>query len=195
MMKRVNRIFAVVAVGLFVQSGATANEFNKDSAVQEAKVITKSFAGSLKKELVAAMGDGGPINALEVCNVKAMPISADATSNSDAMVSRVSLKNRNPLNIPNEWQELVLKDFDQRAAAGENVESMASAQVVKLDSGKHQLRFMKALPTGGVCLACHGQQIDASVKSRLNELYPADRATGYSVGEVRGAIVVIKDYE
>jgi len=53
---------------------------------------------------------------------------------------------------------------------------------------------MKAVPTEGVCLACHGQNISPEVQTKLNELYPDDKATGYSLGQVRGAIVVIKDY-
>jgi len=171
-----------------------AQEFDKSAAVDEAKMITKTFAGQLQKELKGAMEAGGPANALDVCNVEAMPITANATEESGAMVSRVSLKNRNPENVPNEWQAAVLEDFDKRAADGESIETMASATVTKLDDGKHQLRFMKALPAGGVCLACHGEAIAPDLQAKLDELYPDDKAVGYTLGQVRGAIVVIKDY-
>ncbi len=140
------------------------------------------------------MQSGGPINALGVCNVEAMPITEQAGENSDALVSRVSLKNRNPNNVPNDWQTPILQDFDKRAANGESVESMASVTVSETEDVK-QLRFMKAMPTGGVCLACHGQQIDSALQAKLDGLYPDDKATGYSLGEVRGAIVVIKNRE
>ena len=69
----------------------------------------------------------------------------------DTDVSRVSLKNRNPGNTPNEWQTFVLQDFDVRAAAGESIDAMASVLFVE-HAGGQQMRFMKAVPTGGASL-------------------------------------------
>ncbi|MEM7257940.1 MAG: DUF3365 domain-containing protein, partial [Pseudomonadota bacterium] len=153
----------------------------------------KAFGAALKTELVAAMQDGGPTAALSVCNVEAMPITSRLGNERNAAVSRASLNNRNPDNVPSEWQKLVLEDFDKRAANGEDIVPMASVSVVD-NNGKKQLRFMKAVPTEGVCLACHGQQIAPDVQASLDNLYPEDKATGYSAGQVRGAIVVVKDY-
>lgn len=171
-----------------------AQEFDKQQAAAEAKQVVQGFAKSLKSELLAAMQKGGPGHALEVCNIEAMPITAQAGAGNNSMVSRVSLKNRNPDNVPNEWQREILEQFDARAADGEDIAPMASVTVADID-GKKQLRFMKAVPTEAPCLACHGQTLSAEVQSKLDELYPEDNATGYSLGEVRGAIVVIKDYE
>ena len=164
----------------------------KKQAVKEAKMITKAFGGALQKELKKAMKAGGPINALNVCNTEAMPITKKAAIDHNALVTRVSLKNRSPDNIPNAWQKLVLEDFDTRAAKGESVKKMGYSKIVEED-GKKTLRFMKALPTGGKCLDCHGTEIDADVQAKLKELYPDDKAIGYEKGQVRGAIVVIKD--
>jgi len=185
-------LLTLVAVGALPM--LHAQEFDKAAAVDEAKMITKMFAGQLQKELKGAMEAGGPVNALGVCNTEAMPITASASNDSGAIVSRVSLKNRNPENVPNDLQAVVLEEFEKRAAEGESVETMASATVTKLDNGKHQLQFMKALPTGGVCLACHGEAIEPDLQAKLDELYPDDKAVGYTLGEVRGAIVVIKEY-
>jgi len=184
----------MLALSLAISSSSLhSQEFDQQKAVAEVKEIVKSFGGALKSELVAAMQKGGPENALNVCNVEAMPITAQAATEHNALVSRVSLKNRNPDNVPNDWQRTVLEDFDARAADGEDVAPMASVSVVDVD-GKKQMRFMKAIPTEGACLACHGQQLSAEVQSRLDSLYPEDKATGYSLGQVRGAIVVVKDY-
>lgn len=68
---------------------------------------------------------------------------------------------------------------------------MGFSEVVEND-GKKQLRFMKALPTGSVCLNCHGSNIKPEVQAKITELYPEDKATGYQEGQVRGAIVVLK---
>ena len=170
----------------------TTNAMEKKAAVGEAKKITKAFGGALKSELKKAMKSGGPINALEVCNTKASPITKKAAEEHNAFITRVSLKNRNPDNVPNDWQRAVLEDFDARAAKGENVKKMGFAKIVEED-GKKQLRFMKALPTGGLCLECHGSNIEPDVQAKLKELYPDDKAIGYEKGQVRGAVVVIKD--
>jgi hypothetical protein len=167
--------------------------FDQQQATAEAKQIAQAFGKSLKSELVAAMKAGGPTNALDVCNVEAMPITAHSGDAHDASVSRISLKNRNPDNVPNDWQRLILEDFDKRAASGEDIATMAAVSVVEAD-GKKQLRFVKAIPTEGACLACHGAKLAAPVQAKINELYPNDRATGYSLGQVRGAIVIEKDY-
>ncbi len=171
-----------------------ANTINKKHGVNEAKKITKTFVKNLKSELKKAMVSGGPLKALEVCNTKAMPITAQVAKDYNVNLSRVSLKNRNPNNAPNTWQKAILKDFDIRAAKGESVKKMAYSEIVKLNN-KKQFRFMKAMPTGAGCLVCHGKNIAPAVKEKLASLYPNDKATGYEKGQVRGAIVIIKDLD
>lgn len=173
-------------------SGANEAMAAKLAAVAEAKAITKAFGGALKGELKAAMKAGGPLQALDVCNKVAMPLTAQVAKEKGAMISRVSLKNRNPANVPNEWQKKVLEDFDARAAKGEDIKSMGFSEVVETD-GKQYLHFMKALPAGNVCLKCHGSNIDAAVQEKITALYPADKAVGYEKGQVRGAIVIVKE--
>ena len=56
--------------------------------------------------------------------------------------------------------------------------------------GEKEFRFMKAIPAGPVCLACHGTELSPEVSQVLAELYPQDRARGYSPGDIRGAFVV-----
>lgn len=166
--------------------------FDKQAEVNKAKKITKAFAGALKGELQKAVAAGGPVNALNVCNEKAIPITDQVAKEQGAQIKRVSLKNRNPDNVPNEWQAKVLQEFDKRAANGEDLAKMAHVEVMEKD-GKKQLHFMKAMPTGKLCLACHGSELSDNVAAKVKELYPEDKATGYSENQVRGAIVVVTD--
>jgi hypothetical protein len=179
------------------QVSSSESPANEQKAVlkaqlESAKKTTKIFGSTLKGELQKAMKAGGPVNALTVCNTKAIPITEKVAKEQGAQLSRVSLKNRNPKNVPNEWQKAVLEDFDARAAKGEDVKAMAFAKMVE-DGGKKQFRFMKALPTGKLCLRCHGSKLAPEVSAKLAELYPEDKATGYKPGQVRGAIVITKD--
>ena len=189
-------LLLVIGFGLFFTAQSFAQneaaKAEKMKAVQEAKKITMAFGGALKKELITAMKAGGPSNALDVCNTQAMPITMQASTDHNAIVSRVSLKNRNPNNVPNEWQKKVLEEFDARSAKGESIKSMAFSKIVE-ENGKKSLHFMKALPTEGACLLCHGKNISKNVQAKLNKLYPDDKAVGYELGQVRGAIVVTKE--
>ena len=164
---------------------------DNDAEIAHAKVAIKQFAGALQNELKTAMQAGGPVAAIGVCNTQAMPITAQVATEHGLQLDRVSLKNRNPENAPNNWQAAVLKDFDRQQAAGKNIAKLTWSETVNTDSGR-EFRFMKAIPTGELCLNCHGSQLTPDVSRVLADLYPEDRATGYGVGEIRGAFVVTK---
>jgi hypothetical protein len=50
--------------------------------------------------------------------------------------------------------------------------------------------YMQAIVTQPLCVACHGTALAPDVASALARLYPSDRATGFAVGDLRGAFVV-----
>lgn len=156
---------------------------------QEAMGIVQEFGGSLKPQLKAAMKAGGPVNAISVCKVQAPAISTHLNNkHKDWDIKRVSLKNRNPNATPDAWEAKVLKEFDKQAASGEDIKTMKFAEIV---DGK--FRMMKAQGVEPVCLHCHGTNIKADVNSKLKELYPHDKATGYQLKQVRGAFSLSKD--
>jgi hypothetical protein len=51
---------------------------------------------------------------------------------------------------------------------------------------------MKALPTQELCLMCHGDCVGSDVATKIKDLYPDDKAVGYQVKQVRGAITIRK---
>jgi hypothetical protein len=159
-----------------------------DTEVAAAEAAIKELAAALQSELKAAMQTGGPVAAIGVCNTQAMPITQKVAAEQGLRLSRVSLNNRNPANLPNEWQTAVLKAFEQKQAEGKDIGSLAWSETVNVD-GKQEFRFMKAIPTNAVCLSCHGTELSPEVSRVLTGLYPADRATGYNEGDIRGAFV------
>jgi hypothetical protein len=162
-----------------------------DAEIARAKAAIKQFAGALQTELKTAMQAGGPVAAIGVCNTQAMPITERVAEQHGMQLSRVSLKNRNPANVPNEWQAAVLENFDRQKEAGKDITKLAWSETVDTADGQ-EFRFMKAIPTGEVCLKCHGSKLAPEVGQVLAELYPEDRATGYSEGDIRGAFVVTR---
>jgi hypothetical protein len=161
------------------------------TASQAALAAIKAYGETLKGELMAAMQSGGPVTAIEVCKVRAPAIAEAVSREHDLDVHRVSLKNRNPANAPNAWQREVLLQFEQRRAAGEDPASLVWQDTVDTPEGG-EFRLMKAIPTAGLCLGCHGEAMPEPVAEKIAALYPDDRATGFREGDIRGAFVVIE---
>ena len=59
--------------------------------------------------------------------------------------------------------------------------------------GSRTFRYLNAIPTAPVCLKCHGGELDPGLAGELDELYPDDRARGFSTGDLRGAFTVKLD--
>jgi hypothetical protein len=182
------RIATALIIALLFSNHAQANESLKQRAADSKKVVME-FMTSLKGELKAAMKAGGPVNAINVCHEKAPAIAAELSQKHGWKIARTSLKTRNPANSPDIWETKVLNDFEARKAKGEDVKPMAFFEAVDAD-GKQNFRFMKAIPTGEVCLKCHGTDIAPAVKAKLQELYPNDMATGFKLGDIRGAFTI-----
>ena len=161
------------------------------SPQEQAGAAVRAFATALKGELMTAMQSGGPVAAIDVCKVKAPQIAEAVSLERGMQLSRVSQRNRNPENAPNDWQAAVLEDFQERVNGGEDAAGLSWQQTVETETGA-EYRFMKAIPTGAVCLACHGQAISPDVAAKIEQSYPEDKATGFSEGDLRGAFVVTK---
>ena len=155
----------------------------------EARTQIKAFAGALQSTLKQGMETEGAVHAIELCNTEA-PLIAEQTSRNGWQVGRTSLKVRNPDNQPDAWEREVLQQFEQRKQAGEDLMTLEASAT---ENG--EFRFMKAIPTGAACIACHGTELSAPVQARLAELYPQDQARGFNPGDLRGAFTLRKTLE
>ncbi|WP_457668803.1 Tll0287-like domain-containing protein [Thiolapillus sp.] len=180
-------ITALLAAGIALPAMA-GNQEN----VMEARKVIKQFATQLKGELKKAMKEGGPVNAISVCNDKAPEITDSVSASSGWSVARTSLKPRATANSPLPWERKVMEDFEAKKAAGADPKTLDYSDVVE-ENGKKVFRYMKAIPTGKVCLNCHGgDNVKPEVVMRLKSLYPSDQARGFKEGDIRGAFVLKK---
>ena len=99
---------------------------------------------------------------------------------------------RNPDNAPDTAELEVLRDFLERAAAGEALAKMEQVFEDQMAEGRPAFRYMKAIPTGELCLTCHGSGIEPELAARIRASYPKDQATGFKLGELRGAFTLSK---
>lgn len=183
-------VIAIVALTL-VAPVMAGNDDAIARRTQESREVVKTFMGKLKGELQTAMKRGGPVKAIEVCRIKAPLIASEMSQQTGWKVARTSLRYRNPNNAPDAWEQLVLREFEARKARGEDVRRLEQAEIVTVD-GQKQFRYMKAIPTGKVCLACHGEKLDPAVAETLNRFYPQDRARGFKPGDIRGAFTIVQ---
>ena len=154
---------------------------DESALLLKSREITAQFATELQSALKQSMEAGGPIAAIGVCKDMAPQIAADLSRETGATVGRTSLKLRNQANTPAPWQAQVLHDFDASVTPAEYFEQV----------GKNGARYMKAIPTGGLCLTCHGSELSPDIRARLDEAYPGDQARGYDIGDIRGAFSVV----
>ena len=185
-MKRV--VLAAVIATLTMTAAASAQDDVK-ARTDAARAAAMDYGARLLAELQKAIAAGGPVNALGVCNVAAPKLAAEKSAEHHMTIRRTSLRLRQPKDAPDAWELKQLQDFERRKAAGENPAKIEIATYVD-EGGTKLFRFMKAIPTGPICLACHGENLAPAVAAKLKELYPGDRATGFKIGDLRGAFSV-----
>ncbi|MBI5659240.1 MAG: DUF3365 domain-containing protein [Nitrosomonadales bacterium] len=177
---------AVLAATLFSPLADAAD----DALLGEARKVATSLPPKMLAALQAEIDKSGPEGAIPACKDMAPKMAGEISQQTGWKIKRVSLKTRNEARAtPDAWEKAALEDFDKRAAAGE-----PPAQLEKGEKVDNEYRYVKALPVQPLCLNCHGpaDQISAAVKAVLGQQYPNDRATGYSAGQIRGAISVRK---
>jgi len=162
-----------------------------NSHIEASRKVANDFTQGLSIVLKEQLASSGVKGAMVVCEQVA-PAMAKASSNSQIVVTRVSLKNRNPtIGVPDSWEVKKLESFDRLQLEGKPVNEMEVAEITTVD-GKELMRYMKAIPTQAMCLQCHGNAVDIkpSIKALLQQIYPNDQAIGYKVGQVRGAVSI-----
>ena len=157
----------------------------------EARAMVKRFASSLQGALKGAVQAQGLEHAIGVCKMEAPAIAGSLSADTGWRVARTALRVRNPKNAPSPEEQAVLEDFLARAEAGGDLKTMEEDWIAQ-DKGRHSYRYIKAIPLGEICTACHGTDIAPELAETIRAAYPEDRATGFKPGELRGAFTLTK---
>ena len=170
------------------------NAFAADApGPDEARKVASAVPPKLLQVLTDEIARGGPESAIAACREKAPQMARAASEQTGWAIRRVSLRNRNPKAVPDDWERAALEDFDRRAAAGESPATLEKWEVVG-NGAKQEARYMKALPVQQICMACHGpaETLKPEVTQQLKSLYPDDKGVGYTLGQIRGAMTIRK---
>lgn len=183
---------AAFALPLLLATPALHAQDN-DALLAETRKTALPVLPKVVKAMQDAVQEQGPVAAIAVCKEKAPRLLQEMRTQTGWDIRRVSLKTRNPATgTPDAWEARQLAEFNVRVAAGAKPETLEVGEVVAGSDGQRSYRYLKALPVAPVCVTCHGaaDAQSSELRAALARDYPHDRATGYSVGEVRGALSV-----
>ncbi|NPA66474.1 MAG: DUF3365 domain-containing protein [Epsilonproteobacteria bacterium] len=177
-MKKLILTSLIVATSVFAQ-----NDYNK-KANEVSKELLKTLGGNLKKELKS----NGPVSALKYCSANAYNLTEKVSKKYGEKidVKRISLKPRNPANSASKDEAIILKSMEEMYKVGVKPKNIIQEKDGKVIVYKPLIIKKKA------CIICHGDVAKNKPKlaKEIKNLYPADKATGYKMGDLRGAIVV-----
>lgn len=157
--------------------------------VARAREAANALGKELQTMLFATLDSAGPSGAVVICADSAQARTA-RHAREGVYVRRVSLRVRNPANRPDAIEEAVLVRLDSLHRAG-----ALPAEVTRLRAlpgGGVRVEYLRPILVQERCLACHGERetLAPAVRTALAERYPDDMATGYRVGDLRGALSV-----
>lgn len=176
----------LLSTALLAQS-AKQDDINEVTAIgkQASAALLKTLGGHLKKHLKA----GGPMDAFDFCsnNAYALTQEVDKAFGKNVSVKRVSLKYRNPANKPLADEEPVLQALHLMKKSG-----VALPKELVQNEGNGVYKYYKPLLINKqACLHCHGDVAkNQALHGAIKKVYPSDRATGFKMHDLRGAIVV-----
>jgi hypothetical protein len=179
-----------VLTALIAASGACSKPAATAEAIAAATARAEQAAGALNgaliKELTAALAKGPAQEAVQVCSEVAQSITERTRAEQGVYLSRTALRLRNPKNAPSSAERAVL----ERWSADEEPKDWS--EVVASEDGE-QLLWMRPIILMPLCAQCHGSEggeILPDTLATIRRLYPEDRATGFSAGDLRGAVTV-----
>jgi hypothetical protein len=168
------------------QAGTQASPI--DSTLSDLEYLTKAdtIALAAQKRLIQALSkaidEGGIPYAIDFCHTNALVIKDSLSGIYGAEVARISAHYRNPVDKPNAAELEILQAW-QQLPEGETLE-------MKIHYATQTVTVYKPILIGmPTCLKCHGGAEDMDVDTRvaIQQKYPEDLATGYRLGELRGA--------
>lgn len=165
---------------LLLLAACGGEAMTREQAETRAAQATSALMKTLLGEMMQAMQSGKPEQALHVCAEVAQDITARVGKEQGVNIRRTALKVRNPKNAPDAYEQ---QWMENAVKAGKTVGT--SAEVVD-----GELRYVRPIYLGKLCVACHGTALSEPVKAALNQHYPNDQATGFRPNDFRGIVSV-----
>lgn len=154
-----------------------------DTGDKVSKELLKKLGSNLKHELKTK----GLIAAANFCTQKAYTLTQEVNLHQleGVSVKRISLKARNPENIASADEIKVLESMQKLLD-----EKKLPAYIVEKQAESYKY-YKPLVIKKEVCLKCHGNiSNNKELSDYMSKTYPEDKATGYKMNDLRGAVVV-----
>ena len=159
------------------------NKKEKEKYITKGKEVVQTSFKEMKGQLIAQMKEGGPQQAIPFCNEQALPITQALSEKFNVSIKRTSDKLRNQQNKPSERELEIIQDYKNTITNNNELRP-----IVELDN-YNKKHYYAPILLQAKCLVCHGnlnETISSKTDSIVKSLYPNDKATGYSEGDLRG---------
>ncbi len=179
-MKKIRLLSLLISSLLFAQN--VPKEI-LDTGERVSQELLQQLGSKLKQEVSA----NGLVKAAEFCSANAMILTEEVNLHQleGTSLKRISLKVRNTANAPQEDERKVLESMQKMLKKGK-----LGAYLIE-DDGRFYKYYKPLLIKNELCLACHGDlSKNPKLSQFINERYPQDKATGYKMGDLRGAVLV-----
>lgn len=157
------------------------------SVIDTGQKISSELLKNLSSKLQNEIKTNGLLSAVSFCHSNALVLTEEINLKQveGLSVKRISLKERNPANIPSPDETKALESMHVLLDKKELPEYI-------VEEGIKSYKYYKPLVIKKeACLKCHGDITkNPELSSYLEEHYPEDKASGYKMGDLRGAIVV-----
>ena len=194
-MKYLISISALIVIVLLFSCTEKKTEVNENQ-LEGMRTTSTEFMKTLKGILIKQIQTKGVVQAVSVCSDTAQVLTNNFGLQKGVFIRRISFKNRNENNYPDDFEKKVLTRFELLKQNNELNDKTEHFEVVK--EGEYTyLRYLKPILIQAECLNCHGSKNDMmpEVKELIAVKYPYDKAVGYNIGDLRGAVSVKKVIE
>jgi hypothetical protein len=151
--------------------------------MQRGDSLTRISFDTLRNTLLRSILRDGPAGAVVFCKAEAGTLTG-AYASDEVVISRTSLRFRNPGNRPDSLAETVLR------AMQDSIDQGVVARPFLQETPDGMVHYYKPILVQAMCLNCHGSvpgQVQPDVLAKIDSLYPGDLARNYQEGQLRGA--------
>ncbi len=174
----------------FLNCSENKKEVSEDQVIAM-RATAVDFMKDLKSILIKQIQTNGVLEAVSVCSDTAQVLTNNFGVGRGLYIRRVSLKNRNPNNFPDDFEQRILNQFKLLHQNNELNSETEYAEIVVEGDYKY-LRYLKPIIMQAECLNCHGSQTEImpDVRNLIAQNYPDDKAFEYKLGDLRGAVSI-----
>ena len=151
--------------------------------------VGNNLIGEVNRVLAAK----GPETGIDDLHLRQLKLPAAQPGQPRIMeLKRTSLKVRSPANTPDNADLAALMSIQSALADGDTPPTLLVQRLEAAGADSAEWRVYRPIVTTTPCLVCHGpvETLRPEVKSKLDRLYPSDKAVEYSTNEWRGVIRV-----